>query len=67
MCEMVDRVLDLMLARGLMADEADVRYVIRAMREPTEAMQDAGAFPRENRMPVAYIWRAMLDAALKAP
>jgi hypothetical protein len=31
-------------------------------REPTEAMQDAGAYPRENRKPVAEIWRAMVGA-----
>ena len=40
------------------------RFALEAMREATEAMQDAGAFPRENRKPVADVWRAMIEAAL---
>ncbi len=34
MSEMVDIILDIMQSRGLMADEADARAVIAAMREP---------------------------------
>jgi hypothetical protein len=37
-------------------------YVI-VPREPTEGMRQAGAHPRENRKPVADIWRAMVEAA----
>jgi hypothetical protein len=29
--------------------------------EPTEDMQSAGAYPRENRKPVSDIWRAMIS------
>ena len=41
------------------------RAAIEAMREPTEALQAAGAHRRENRKPVADIWRAMIDEALR--
>lgn len=34
--------------------------------EPTEEMQAAGAYPRENRKPVADIYRAMLAARPKS-
>jgi hypothetical protein len=41
------------------------RAAIEAMREPTEDMQDAGAYPRENKKPVADIWQAMVGKALE--
>lgn len=44
---------------------ACARAAIEAMREPTEAMQAAGAHRRENRKPVAEIWRTMIGEALR--
>lgn len=40
------------------------RAAIAAMREPTEAMLEAGGDPYLD-VPVSAIWRAMIDAALK--
>ncbi len=50
------------LARAIAMDEA--RAVIEAMREPTEAMKNAGFAMLLGNVPVAMIWRAMIDAAL---
>jgi hypothetical protein len=38
MAEMVDRILDVMLSRGLMAGEDDVRAILDIMYEPTAEM-----------------------------
>lgn len=44
---------------------ADARAAIEAMREPTEAMTDAGWRRIEERDDAAENWRMMIDAALK--
>ena len=41
------------------------RAAIEAMREPTEAMLDAGVNFRERNARTEQIWQAMIDAALK--
>jgi hypothetical protein len=38
MAEMVDRILDVLRARGLIADEDDVRAMLDIMYEPTAEM-----------------------------
>ena len=40
------------------------RAAIEAMREPTEAMLDAGVNFRERNARTEQIWQAMIDAAL---
>ncbi len=61
---MVDRILDIMQSRGLMANEADARAVIEAMRDPTEAMIDA-AWAEALAEDAGGVWCAMIDAMLK--
>ena len=43
--------------------EDQARAAIEAMREPTEAMSDAGWIDKEDVSP-AEIWLAMIDVAL---
>ena len=67
--EMVERVAKVL---ERMTDSPPATYeelacaAIAAMREPTEAMCDAGANDRPGRQQsYADVWRAMIDAALK--
>ena len=61
---MVDRILDVMQSRGLLADEADARAVIEAMREPTEAIYLARPVIISERSIWRGIWSGIIDAAL---
>jgi hypothetical protein len=64
----VDRVLDVMWSRGLMANEDDARAVIKAMREPTDAMAEVGFQLTGDpcwQDDVKRAWRAMIDEILK--
>lgn len=61
---MIDRVLDVMLSRGLMAEEADARAVIEAMREPTELMWLARPVACPKRETWARWWNWQIDAML---
>jgi hypothetical protein len=45
---------------------AAAREGIQAMREPTDAMADAGRWPGEDGEP-KEAWRLMIDAALAVP
>lgn len=49
------------IARHVMLQQA--RAAIRAMREPTEKMVEAGEWPAEDDGALAC-WQAMIDAAL---
>ena len=61
---MVDRLLDIMLARGLNADEIDVIAIIEAMRDPTEAMFRARPIAISERSDWERIWGWQVDAML---
>ncbi len=71
MSEMIDHVLDIMLSRGLMADDSDARALVAAMRIPTKAMLDAAWRLPDDGPAIIYKsaieekWREMIEAALK--
>jgi|KBSMisStaDraftv2_1062788.scaffolds.fasta_scaffold186028_2 hypothetical protein len=62
---MIDRILDVMLARGLNADEADVIAIIEALRDPTEIMFRARPVSVADRNDWERIWRWQIDAMLR--
>lgn len=70
---MADRILDVMQSRGLMADEADAKAIIKAMREPTREMwAHAGTMfvncqwrDLHHDRACGLVWDAMLAAALE--
>lgn len=70
---MIDRILDVMQTRGLLADESDAKAVIQAMREPTRPMwahagtmfvNCQGRELHHDRV-CGLVWDAMLAAALE--
>ena len=66
MSEMVNRVRDVIAnaqARGFNGPEALARLAISVMREPTEAMMEAGAIYADDNA-VWRAWQAMIDAAM---
>jgi hypothetical protein len=69
MSEMIDRILDVALARGLNADEDDIRTLIRAMRELTEEMTERGINElddgMDDHMMITLCWHAMIDEVLR--
>ena len=67
---MIERVARALLVADRSAITPDyyqrmARAAIEAMREPTEAMLDAGVNFRERNARTEQIWQAMIDAALK--
>ena len=74
MSEMIERVaraftgLHIVTGEGsIVPAEAVARAAIEAMREPTEAMHDAGSQDLEFRHQIYGVWEAMIDAALEVP
>ncbi len=61
---MVERILDVMQSRGLMADEADALAVVEAMRDPTEAMFLARPVYIPHGDAWRQIWEWQIDAIL---
>lgn len=61
---MADRLLDVMQSRGLMADDGDVRAVIEALRDPTEAMWLSRPIDCPEREMWAKWWGWQVDAML---
>lgn len=61
---MIDRILDVMLSRGLMADENDAKAIIEAMRDPTEAMFLARPVDVPKREMWSQWWEWQIDAML---
>jgi len=67
---MIERVARALLVADRSAITPDyyqrmARAAIEAMREPTEAMLDAGVNFRERNARTEQIWQAMIDEALK--
>jgi len=65
MTEMIDRVLDIMLSRGLNATQDDARAAIEAMREPSGAMSNAGWRQISAATDPDAVYQAMINEALK--
>ena len=61
---MIDKILDVMQARGLQAYEPDVKAVIEAMRDPTEAMWLSRPVGCPEREMWARWWGWQIDAML---
>ena len=61
---MIDRILEVMLSRGLNANEADAIAIIEAMRDPTEAMFRARPISCPERADWERIWGWQIDAML---
>lgn len=64
---MIDRILDVMLSRGLMADEDDARAIIEAMRDPTEKMYLSRPVDVPDREVWLRWWGWQIDAMKEAP
>lgn len=61
--EMIERCAKAVRARDTQDEHAIVRAVIKAMREPTEKMLEAGTDVGPDRAPSEY-WYAMIDAII---
>jgi len=61
---MIDRILDVMLSRGLNANEADVVAIIEAMRDPTDAMFRARPIACAEREMWSMWWGWQIEAML---
>ena len=62
---MIDRILDLMLSRGLNANEEDVIAIIKALRVPTDMMYRARPIHIPERADWDRIWGWQIEAMLE--
>ena len=62
---MIDRILDLMLSRGLNANEEDVIAIIKALRVPTDMMYRARPIHIPERVDWDRIWGWQIEAMLE--
>ncbi len=61
---MIDRLVDVMQSRGLMADDDDAKAIIEALRDPTEAMWLSRPVDCPEREMWARWWGWQIDAML---